>query len=159
MEISKKVKDKFAKFSIIFSVLVLITIASVTYMGAGDYQKYVIYDDAATTTNDTLISSWIPLYGATNVALHYYTDDTSYVKGSFDYRYGADTEIGSVAADTLSLDTRSSAVSGLSKGKILQGYGLATSLIPGANQVRVTLIWKAGSETTTKIHCALIYGD
>ena len=86
-------------------------------IGAGDYHKYVIYDDAVTTTNDTLISAWIPLNGATNVALFYYTDDTSYVKGSFDYRYGTDTEISSVVGDTLSLDTRTSAAAGLTKVK------------------------------------------
>lgn len=159
MNISQRFKDKFAKLTMGISCLIAIIILSVYSMGAGDYQKYVIYDDAATTTNDTLISSWINLNGATNVSLWYYTDDTSYVKGSFDYRYGTDTEISSLTADTLSLDTRSSAVSGLSKGKVLQGYGLAASLIPGANQVRVTLIWKAGSETSTKVHAALIYGD
>lgn len=144
--------------NLIGGLLVVIAVVLVS-VGAGDYHKYVIYDDAVTTTNDTLISSWIPLNGATNVAIFYNTDDTSYVKGSFDYRYGQDNEIASLAADTLSLDTRSSAATGLSKGKILQGYGLATSLIPGANAIRVTMIWKSGSETTTKVHVGLVYGD
>jgi len=147
------------RFKNIIAVLIIALIVGIGSIGAGDYHKYVIYDDAVTTTNDTLISAWIPLNGATNVALFYYTDDTSYVKGSFDYRYGTDTEISSVAADTLSLDTRTSAAAGLSKGKILQGFGLATSLIPGANAIRVTMIWKAGSETTTKVHVGLVYGD
>ena len=35
----------------------------------------------------------------------------------------------------------------------------AASLIPGANAVRVTMIWQAGSETTTKVHVGLTYGD
>jgi hypothetical protein len=127
--------------------------------GSGDYQKYVIYDDAATTTNDTLVSAWIPLNGACNVALFYNTDDTSYVKGSVEYRYGGLDAITLGAADTLSLDTRGTTLTGLSKGKVLQGFGLATSLIPGANAIRVTMIWKAGSETSTKVHVGMIYGD
>ena len=119
-------------------------------------QKYIISDTAVTTTNDTLSSGWVNIGSSQNVAIFYNTDDTSYVKGSFEYRYGTSTEIASVVADTLSLDTRSSAVSGLSKGKVLRGYGLATDLIPGANQVRVYMIWKAGSEATTSVNVGLI---
>lgn len=119
-------------------------------------EKTIIYSTAATTTNDTLSSGWVYIGSSQNVALFYNTDDTSYVKGQFDYRYGQFTEIANVAADTLSLDTRSSAAAGLSKGKILRGYGLAADLIPGANWLKVTLIWKAGSETTTTIQCGLI---
>jgi len=148
------------RFKNIIAVLIVAFILGVVGYGAGDYHKYVIYDDAVTTSNDTLISAWIPLNGATNVALFYNTDDTSYVKGSFEYRYGQDAAISNLVADTLSLDNRSSADDvGLSKGKILQGYGLATSLIPGANAIRVTMIWKAGSKTTTKVHVGLTYGD
>lgn len=119
-------------------------------------QKYIISDTAVTTTNDTLSSGWVNIGSSQNVAIFYNTDDTSYVKGSFEYRYGTSTEIASVAADTLSLDTRSSAASGLSKGKVLRGYGLATDLIPGANQIRVYMIWKAGSEATTSVNVGLI---
>lgn len=119
-------------------------------------QKYIISDTAVTTTNDTLSSGWVNIGSSQNVAIFYNTDDTSYVKGSFEYRYGTSTEIASVAADTLSLDTRNSAVSGLSKGKVLRGYGLATDLIPGANQIRVYMIWKAGSEATTSVNVGLI---
>lgn len=147
------------RFKHLISVIFVALIVTVVAIGAGDYSKFVIYDDAVTATNDTLISAWIPLNGATNVALFYNTDDTSYVKGSFSYRYGSETEINSVVADTLSLDTRKSTAAGLSKGKVLQGYGLATSLIPGANAVRVTMIWQEGSEATTKVHVGLIYGD
>lgn len=150
---------KFSKFGKYFSAFIVVAFLALASIGAGDYHKYIIYDDAVTTTNDTLISAWIPLNGATNVALFYGTDDTSYVKGSFDYRYGSETEISSVVADTLSLDTRTSTAAGLSKGKILQGYGLATSLIPGANAIRVTMIWKLGSQATTKVHVGLVYGD
>ena len=88
------------RFKNIIAVLIVAFILGVVGYGAGDYHKYVIYDDAVTTTNDTLISAWIPLNGATNVALFYNTDDTSYVKGSFSYRYGTDTEINSVVADS-----------------------------------------------------------
>lgn len=119
-------------------------------------QKYIISDTAVTTTNDTLSSGWVNIGSSQNVAIFYNTDDTSYVKGSFEYRYGTSTEIASVVADTLSLDTRSSAVTGLSKGKVLRGYGLATDLIPGANQIRVYMIWKAGSEATTSVNVGLI---
>lgn len=119
-------------------------------------QKYIISDTAVTTTNDTLSSGWVNIGSSQNVAIFYNTDDTSYVKGSFEYRYGTSTEIASVVADTLSLDTRSSAASGLSKGKVLRGYGLAADLIPGANQIRVYMIWKAGSETTTSVNVGLI---
>lgn len=119
-------------------------------------QKYIISDTAVTTTNDTLSSGWVNIGSSQNVAIFYNTDDTSYVKGSFEYRYGTSTEIASVVADTLSLDTRSSAASGLSKGKVLRGYGLAADLIPGANQIRVYMIWKAGSEATTSVNVGLI---
>lgn len=119
-------------------------------------QKYIISDTAVTTTNDTLSSGWVNIGSSQNVAIFYNTDDTSYVKGSFEYRYGTSTEIASVVADTLSLDTRSSAASGLSKGKVLRGYGLAADLIPGANQIRVYMIWKTGSEATTSVNVGLI---
>jgi hypothetical protein len=151
----KKIYNVTKWLSGVFAVFVLYFFLT----GSGDYQKFVIYDNAVTTTNDTLVSAWIPLNGATNVSLFYNTDDTSYVKGSIEYRYGTLDAITLGAADTLSLDTRGGALTGLSKGKILQGFGLATSLIPGANAVRVTMIWKAGSETTTSVKVGLVYGD
>lgn len=154
---TQSIKNKFAKFSIYVSCLIAIVIFSVYSMGAGS-QKYIIYTDASTSGNDSAMSSgWIPITGATNVAIFYSTDDTAYVKGTVEYRYGSETEIVLAAADTLSLVTYGTANAGLSKGKILQGYGLATSLIPGANAIRVKLNRQFNSETSIKIHCGLIY--
>jgi len=150
----KKIYNVTKWLSGVFAIFVLYFFLT----GSGDYQKNMIYDDAVTTANDTLVSAWIPLYGSSNVALFYNTDDTSYVKGSVEYRYGALDAIVLGVADTLSLDTRGGTLAGLSKGKVLQGFGLATSLIPGANAVRVTMIWKAGSEASTKVRVALVYG-
>ena len=141
------------KFIMPLLFMFVLTFMAVNITGT---EKFVIYDDAVTTTNDTLTSAWTYVGSSPNVAIFYNTDDTSYVKGSFEYRYGQTTAISNVAADTLSLDTRSSAVSGLSKGKVLRGYGLAADLIPGANYIRVQMIWKAGSEATTSVKVGLI---
>lgn len=147
------------KITRIFTALIFLFVVGLASIGAGDYTKYAIYDNAVTTSNDSLTSAWIPLNGATNVAIFYNVDDSTYVKGTFEYRYGTDTEISSVAADTLSLDNRVGST-GLSKGKILQGFGLAASLIPGANAVRFKLYRQSTSgDATNAVHLGLIYGD
>lgn len=144
-----------SKFLAVFLVGIVIWYST---MGVGDYAKYIINDAAVTTTNDTLVSSWIPLNGATNVAIYYGVTDSCWVNGKFEYRYGGMQQVSSGVTDTLSADSQGSATS-VSKGKILQGFGLATSLIPGANQVRITLIRRAGSGTTSSVKCAIVYGD
>jgi len=142
------------KIAMFFLFVVILSLSAFNLTGS---QKFIIFDEAVTTTNDTLVSEWVSIGSSQNVAIFYNTDDTSYVKGSFEYRYGQTTAISSVTADTLSLDTRGGALTGLSKGKVLRGYGLAADLIPGANAVRVTMIWKAGSETTTAVKVGIIY--
>lgn len=147
------------KITKIFTALIFLFVVGLASIGAGDYTKYAIYDNAVTSSNDSLISSWINLNGATNVAIFYSVDDSTYVKGTFEYRYGTDTEISSLTADTLSL-VNTLGSSGLSKGKILQGFGLATSLIPGANAVRFKLYRQSTSgDATNAVHLGLIYGD
>jgi len=144
--------------NLIGGLLVVIAVVLVS-VGAGDYHKYVIYDDAVTTTNDTLISSWIPLNGATNVALYAYTNDSLWVRTTWSYRYGQDDAVTTVADSIGLYNSHSVNDVGLSKGKILQGFGLATSLIPGANEIRVTSIRMDGTKPTGKIHVGLIFGD
>jgi len=143
----------------IFTVLMAVIIVGFGIIGAGDYSRYAINDSAVTSSNDSLTSAWISLNGATNVAIFYTVDDSTYVKGGFEYRYGSGTEITNVAADTLSLDNRVGST-GLSKGKILQGYGLAASLIPGANAVRFKLYRQSTSgDATNSVQLGIIYGD
>lgn len=143
----------------VFAVLLCLFVGYYFWTGSGDYTKFAIYDEAVTSSNDTLVSSWIPLNGSTNVSLFYSVGDSTYMKGTFEYRYGSLTSVSSVAADTLSLDNRTGS-SGLSKGKILQGCGLAASLIPGANAVRVTMIRQAASGgATNACYVGIVYGD
>ena len=142
------------KIAMFFLFVVILSLSAFNLTGS---QKFIIYDEAVTTSNDTLVSEWVSIGSSQNVAIFYNTDDTSYVKGSFEYRYGSVTSVNSLTADTLSLDTRGSALTGISKGKVLRGYGLTADLIPGANAVRVTMIWKAGSEATTAVKVGIIY--
>jgi len=144
--------------NLIGGLLVVIAVVLVS-VGAGDYHKYAIIDDAVTTTNDTLISSWIPLNGATNVALYAYTNDSLWVRTTWSYRYGQDDAVTNIADSIGLYNSLSVNDVGLSKGKILQGFGLATSLIPGANAIRVTSIRMDGTKPTGKIHVGLIFGD
>lgn len=118
-------------------------------------EKFIIYDEAVTSSNDTLVSAWTYIGSSSNIAIFYNVNDSCYAKGSFEYRYGQTTAISNVVADTLSLDTRGS-TSSLSKGKVLRGYGLTADLIPGANYLRVTMIRKDGSATTTAVKVGLI---
>jgi hypothetical protein len=151
-----KIKKRFLKATIILGVLSLLFFV---LLGAGDYTRYAINDSAVTTTNDTLISPWIPLNGASNVSIFYGVDDSTYMKGTFEYRYGGLTSVSSVVGDTLSLDNRVGST-GLSKGKILQGYGLAASLIPGANAIRFTMIRQSQSgDATNDFKLAINYGE
>lgn len=148
-----KIKKRFAKVTIAFSILCLLFFFM---LGAGDYSRYAINDSAVTTTNDTLISPWIPLNGASNVSIFYGCDDSTYIKGTYEYRYGTLT---SVVGDTLLLDNRVGST-GLSKGKILQGYGLAASLIPGANSIRFTMIRQSQSgDATNDFKLGINYGE
>ena len=147
------------RFKNIIAVLIVAFILGVVGYGAGDYHKYVIYDDAVTTTNDTLISAWIPLNGASNVALFAYTNDSLWVRTTWSFRYGQDDAVTTVADSIGLYNSLSVNDVGLSKGKILQGFGLATSLIPGANAIRITSIRMDGTKPTGKIHVGLVYGD
>lgn len=147
------------RFKNIITVLIVALVLGLAGYGAGDYHKYAIYDDAVTTTNDTLISQWIPLNGATNVALYAYTNDSLWVRSTWEYRYGQDDAVTTIA-DSIGLYNSVSVDNvGLSKGKVLQGFGLATSLIPGANAIRVTAIRYGGTKPTGKVHVGIIYGD
>ena len=139
-------------------IAILLLLVPVVWIAATtDVSRYIIFDEAVTTSNDTLQSGWVWIGSAPNVAIFYSTDDTMYVKGDFRYRYGtgSGSYIASLTADTLSLDTRSTAATGLSKGKVLRGYGSATDLIPGANYIWFEVRRQAGSETTGSFYMGL----
>ena len=144
----------------IFGGVLIATLLLVFTLGFSG-SRYIISDAAVTTANDTLISDWQWIGTASNVSIFYGADDTTYVKGYIEYRYGTGQLEGITlgTADTLSIDTRSTAAAGISKGKNLRGYGLTTDLIPGANYIRVRLHRLAGSETTSTVRVALSYQD
>lgn len=125
--------------------------------GSGDYHKYLIYDDAI-ALNDSMVSDWTPLNGSSNVALFFSVGDTTWSRLELEYRYGQDTRILTVV-DTMSLDTRGTTLTGKSIGKVYQGYGLATSLIPGANAIRVRTIMASATSASSWIHVGMVYGD
>ena len=127
----------------------LILIAGLVYgYDLTGMQKYLIYENSLTSAADSVVSSWVTIGSSQNVALFYSTDDTSYMKGWVQYRYGSLTGVTTLGADTLSLDNRAGSTS-LSKGITLRGYGRTTDAIPGANQIRVIIAWQAVSEATT----------
>lgn len=125
--------------------------------GSGDYHRYLVYDDSI-ALNDSMVSEWTPLNGSSNVALFFSVGDTTWARLEIEYRYGQETLIKTVA-DTMSLDTRGGTLTGKSIGKVYQGYGLATSLIPGANAIRVRTIMASATSASSWIHVGMTYGD
>lgn len=124
---------------------------------AGDYSKFLIYDTSI-ALNDSIVSAWTPLNGSTNVSVFFSAGDTTWARLELEYRYGAEVGIINLA-DTMTLDTRYTTLAGKSVGKIYQGFGLATSLIPGANAIRLRAIMKSATSASSYLKAGLVYGD
>lgn len=123
---------------------------------AYEIDKYLVYDDAVTTSNDSLESAWYDINPhSTQVEMYLYVDDTARIDYYIDYRYGADQEV-TLAVD--SIVTVGTALTGKGKGIVLKGYGTSAIVnnIPGARQVRYRAYWNARSEATIKHHAAII---
>ena len=149
----KKIYNVTKWLSGVFAIFVLYFFLT----GSGDYQKYLVYDNSI-ALGDTIISPWTPINGSKDVSLFFSVGDTTWAKVELEYRYGSDVAIYNIL-DTMSLDTRATTLAGKSVGKIFQGFGLATSLIPGANAIRVRTIMKSATSASSYIHVGMVYGD
>lgn len=110
----------------------------------------LINDEAVTSSNDTLTSSWVYIGNANYVELFNMVDDTMHVKYYVDYSVGGvnGTYYATVAVD--SIKTTGTASTMTAVGKTLRGYGTSaiSNLIIGANYIRLRAYNQSGSETT-----------
>lgn len=98
--------------------------------------EWLIYDNAVTTDNDSLVSEWTRIYGA-NVELYLVVSDTMSVRYYVDYRM-------STAAAWLTTTVDSIVTVGtdnewLAKSVVLRGQGDSAVInkIPGADFIRL----------------------
>lgn len=110
----------------------------------GGDAKYIINDEAVTSSNDTIVSGWVDVTGCFGVELMFQIDDTCRIDYQVDYSFGIATDatngyltVAGVGTD--SIKTTGTANANLIKGVLLKGYGTSaiTNLIPGANFIRV----------------------
>lgn len=138
------------KSALIFSLVVV----AVLVIAASYSQEKFLLVDTSTATGDSVVSGWVYIGSAPNVALSYSIGDTTDCDFTVRYRYGTENHI-ALTAD--SVNTTGTTLVGKSLGKVLRGYGLATDLIPGANFIYV----KAGVVTggASYVKTALITAD
>lgn len=120
--------------------IALFTVAIVSIAAWQDKQVYVI-NDSTLADNDTIVSGWINIGSAPNVAIGQQVLDSVWCRSEIFYRYGSTGQrLQLAAADTLSTPNHTASATtsfGKFAGKDLRGYGLATDLIPGANYIYI----------------------
>ena len=146
---------------IISSLLLVLALAFTFHVYTGntkepdktEVNKFLIYDDAVTTANDSLESNWYDINPtSTQVEMYLTVDDTARIDYYIDYRSAPNETAVTLAVD--SIVTVGTALTGKGKGIVLKGYGASgiVNLIPGAGQVRYRAYRNAESETIISHH-------
>lgn len=132
------IKNNRNKFLSLFGMLVIAGFIFIA--GYVDKQTFII-NDSSLADNDTIVSGWINIGSAENVALQTQVLDSVWARSEIFYRYGTTGQrIALAAADTIGVPNHTASATtsfGKSVGKVIRGYGLAADLIPGANYIYV----------------------
>ena len=131
----------------------LVIVALIVIAASYSQEKFLLVD-TSTATGDSVVSGWVYVGSAPNVALSLAVGDTTDCDFIVRYRYGTENHV-ALTADSVA--TTGSTLIGKSKGKILRGYGLTTDLIPGANFIYVKADVITGGASYVKT--ALITAD
>lgn len=163
--------EKFRKK--IFASVGLVAILGYLFMAAYSERATYMINDSSLADGDTIVSGWVDIGGARNVALFQESSDSVWAKSEVFYRFGtAGQRVALAAIDTISTKGNLSAT-WLTASKDLRGYathvwssavGMAdTNYIRGANQIYVkttiTDVGGASSETTQRVRVGLITSD
>lgn len=129
-------------------LIVLSFFLAFSFASAQEFDGYLVNDDAVTTSNDTLISSWTDISGFGQVEL-FITIGDSISFGAFTVEWDGGTGTAKTVSVLSGADTLSSLGSASSKsnGVLLRGY--TTNIIPGAGSIRITAIRKTYSTAVT----------
>ena len=161
-------KMKITRNKILSLIGFLIVAMAVFYAGYSERATYII-NDATLADNDTIVSGWIDVGGAADVALFQESSDSVWARSTVFYRFGQGQRVSLAAVDTISTKGNLTAT-WLTASKELRGYGLNndvtgqdTTLIPGASQIYVKTtipdVGGASSETTQKVRVGLILSE
>ncbi len=158
---------------VILTVVCVFAVAAYLFMAAYSEKATYIINDATLADNDTIVSGWVDIGGASNVALYQEASDSVWARSTVYYRFGTGGQRVALAAiDTIStkgnlLGTWTTA------SKDLRGYathvwasavGMAdTNYIPGANQIYVKTtiadVGGASTATTQRVRVGLIISE
>lgn len=140
------------------------------YAGYSDKSTYII-DDTSVADGDTIVSGWIDIGSASNVAYTLIVNDSVSARANAFYRFGGTERVAIGALDSISAIRRAS-TTGISVGKNLRGYGTHindgvvsrdTNLIPGMNQIQVKVtvhdVATDGSPGANRVRVGLITSE
>ncbi len=154
----------------VFSVF---AVAVYLFMAAYSEKATYIINASSLADNDTIVSGWIDIGGAKDVALFQEASDSVWARSEVFYRFGTGGQRVALAAiDTISTKGNLSAT-WLTASKDLRGYathvwasavGMAdTNYIRGANQIYVKTtiadVGGASTVTTQRVRVGLITSD
>ena len=117
-----------------------------------------IYNNAVTTTNDTLASNWFWIGDHSTIELGFAVNDSAKLSVIVNYQAGAD-EYGTItpaSTDTLTTTSNTGAYMTL----VLRGYnsaGTFVNRIPASNKIRVTVVRLTGSAVTFRLQGRAVF--
>lgn len=126
-----------------YIIIALLFMSSFAY----GQSAFIINDNAVTTSNDTLISSWQTITDFSRLQLYFEIGDSVSYGFTVQYRGGGLTAVSLTALSGADSISSLGSATSVGKGLILRDY--TANIIPGANSFRVIAIRKTYSTAVT----------